>query len=214
MFREKCSHCEKKVSKKYEFCPHCGGNLKEDSGDSGFLGKEDFSDMGIKLPFGFKTLMKPLMKELGKQMRELDKELKKEHGEDKPQMMKNFSITIGAPGQKPIKLTGTNPQMNFQPKIVRGGLPKIDESKLEKIKNLPRKEPKTNVRRLADRVIYELDVPGVVSVKDINLSQLEGGLEVKAIADKIVFSKMINVKLPLVRCSLQAEKLVLEMGLK
>jgi len=61
-------------------------------------------------------------------------------------------------------------------------------------------------------------------IKSINLSELiilmcaaliaGGAATFLTLKITRVFSKMINVKLPLVRCSLQAEKLVLEMGLK
>ena len=221
MFREKCNHCRKKVSKKYEFCPYCGTNAKGNSGDYGFLGKQDLIDEEFKLPFGFNMLLKPLMKELNKQMKELDNELKKEKvtgTNEQPRVRREFSIMFGIPGQKPIRISSSGNRASASQTISSNpqnrGLPKIDSSRLDKIKKLPRKEPKTNVRRLSDRVIYELDVPGVQFTTDINISQLEEGLEIKAVADKVVFSKMINVKLPLLKCSLQSEKLILEMGLK
>src|SRR3989338_2148318 len=113
MFKQKCANCGKKISKKYEFCPHCGLNSSSASNekDYGFLGKGDlkeFDDLGMQLPFGFKMLMKPLLKELNKQMSDLDREVRKDGREINKKSIPNertftrFDITIGMPGQKPI----------------------------------------------------------------------------------------------------------------
>ena len=44
MFKKKCSNCNKKIEKSYDFCPYCGKNFKSkyDDEDFGFLGKNDF----------------------------------------------------------------------------------------------------------------------------------------------------------------------------
>ncbi len=116
MFGEKCPRCDKRVSRKHDFCGYCGINLNAesnlDNGEFGLLGKNGNFD--LKLPFGINALMKPLMKELSKSMMDLDRELKREQGEGnknsnemngkKVQPRGNFSIHIGMPGQKPIKL--------------------------------------------------------------------------------------------------------------
>jgi len=61
---EKCSRCGKRVGKKADFCSQCGLNLKGDpvSNSDGFLGKNDFEALGIKLPFAVRAMLKPLMK--------------------------------------------------------------------------------------------------------------------------------------------------------
>lgn len=230
MFKSKCSQCKRKVNKKYEFCPFCGFDLKggeDDNSEYGFLGKEDLDELGIKMPFGFNMLFKPLMKELSKQMGELDKELKKEavksSGEfSKPNFnpmtnMKSFSIHIGMPGQKPIRINSGNMPVNSVrkapvKKILK--LPKISEKFLEKAKSLSRIEPETNVRRLADRIIYEIKIPGVKSVESVNISILETGIEIKAIGKNTLFVKDIEMSMPLIGYSFEKEKLILELGLR
>lgn len=221
MFGEKCSRCSKRVSKKYDFCPYCGINLNAesnlDNGDFGFLGKDDFD---MKLPFGFKALMKPLMKELSKQMLELDKEIKREEGyyKDKAEgkrAFSNFSIHIGIPGQKPIRINSFPLNSN---QVVRknkfSGLPKIDSKKLDKIKNLARKEPITTVRRLSDKIIYDIGLPGVRSLEDIDIAKLEDSIEIKAIAKDCLFLKVLDVTFPLKSYSFKDEKLILNLGLR
>jgi len=228
MFKKKCFNCRRKVGKKYDFCPYCGAGLigKNSEDDYGFLGKndlKDFNDIGIKLPIGFNTLMKPLMKELVKQMNALDKELMNEKqpvniNNDKPGQFKttSFSIHIGMPGQKPIKIissnngrTHTSFDKEIKPKNIK--LPKISSEDLGKLRKLIKKEPRTNVRRLADRVLYEISLPNVKSLKNINIVPLEGSVEVKAFSDKDLFVKKIDINMPLVGYSFDNEMLVLEL---
>jgi len=231
MFGEKCAKCGKRIRKSYEFCPFCGwdSTRKEEEG-YGFLGTKDFEGMDVKMPFGLNMFLKPLMKELNKQMVELDKEVRREKVEDKKQGRANvspnvspntnFSISIGMPGQKPIHISSSGNKAGFgiqQPQNVPRKqmiLPKIADNVLEKIKKLPRKEPNTGVRRLADRIVYEIDLPGVKSVKNVNVSNLEIGIEIKAFTDKEVFVKTLELKLPLLNYYFEEERLVLEMGLR
>ena len=221
MFGEKCPRCEKRVYKKYDFCPYCGINLTAqtnlDSGDLGFLGKGDFD---MKLPFGFNAFMKPLMRELSKQMLELDKELKKEQektDKDKGKSIGRFSIHIGMPGSKPIKLNMSSGNVGSQMATKEGrvfALPKISDEDFDKAKGFSKKEPSANVRRLSDRIIYEIEMPGVASIDKVNLSVLEEGIEVKAIGDRTVYQKFIDVVLPLKKYELEKDLLTLELGLK
>jgi len=221
MFGDKCARCGNRVKKSYDFCPSCGANIKNEE-DYGFLGKND--DFDIKMPFGFKLLFKPLLKELQKQMSELDNELKEDVKKNKDKSLDSrpkmnhtsFSINIKAPGMKPIKLDsagfpgviGGNDFRNS--KNVQLVLPKISKETLDKVKDLPRTEPEASVRRLSDKVIYELFIPGVDALSKVNIRQLDSTFEVKAVSRKEVYSKSIKVTLPLVNYFLANEKLVLE----
>src|SRR3989344_5763301 len=112
-------------------------------------------------------LLKPLMKELNKQMTELDKEMKKEENEFKKSKntmkVSNFSIHIGVPGQKSIRMSSSMPMTNInsgnrKTENLSLVLPKIDRTLLLKAKELPREEPETIVRRLSDKIIYEISL--------------------------------------------------------
>lgn len=217
MFGGKCPQCGKKVKKDFEFCPFCGINLNRES-DYGFLGRKDVGE-DIKLPFGFNTIFKSLTKELAKQMNELDKEIKQDakKSSGKPALNPNtsFSIHIGMPGQKPIHINNKNMKLK-QSSVPRKNLklPKINDDVLKKIKKLEKKEPETNVRRLADRVVYEIAIPGVKSLNEININKLEQGVEIKAFSNKDLFVKNIDVNLPLINFYFEDESLVLEFALK
>ena len=88
---------------------------------------------------------------------------------------------------------------------------KISDKKLKEIAKLPRKEAKTNVRRLSNKIIYEVDLPGVNDIKNVIINKLENSIEIKAISKNNVFVKLIPVDLPLLNYSLKDGKLVLEL---
>jgi hypothetical protein len=218
MFKKnKCPQCEEKISKKFEFCPYCGFKLTDNSSeDYGFLGKNDMDKVSESLPFGFGALMKPLMKELSKQMAQLDRELKKDSQNDfkKP----NFSINFLTPGHKPIKIQAISPGFNVRKPVKKNQpvlqLPKISEDKLKKMKKLEKVEPKTSVRRLSDSVVYEIDLPDVNNLGNVNISKFEDSVEIKAFSDKIAYEKDIDINLPLINYSLDDFSLILEFGTK
>lgn len=212
-----------------------------DDKNYGFLGKKDednfenaFGEM--HLPFAFRAMLKPLLKELDKQMNEMNKQVrqpKNELGNKVPfksisssMPLASFSVYISGPGQKPVKISA----MTNRKEIISGngskktvsvgntenlisGLPKFDFSLQDKIKKLPKKEPETSVRRLSDKIVYELDMPGVKSMKNININQVENGFEIKSFSDKEVFVKKLVLGLPLLGYSFKEGKFSLELGL-
>lgn len=228
MFREKCTGCGKKVSKSYEFCPHCGKNIIGLSSKSNFDSEKNYGLLGqddgeeeFKLPFGLNMMLKPLMKELGKQMSLLDKELRREQGAGNKvnSASPRFSIHVGMPGRKLIRVNSFGPGMNMgqvaqQARPPEVKLPKFSPDALRKIGKLKKKEPETNVRRLADRIIYEIELPGVESLASVNLSNLETGLEIKAFSNKNIFVKNFEMKLPLMNYFFDSGKLILEFEVK
>ena len=84
--KEECRKCGEKVSKKYDFCPHCGnlvnGNSKKE-GDLGMLGRDDnlneFEELSKTIFRGGCNNM--LNKMIGSVMKMLQKEMEKEISE-------------------------------------------------------------------------------------------------------------------------------------
>ena len=89
-------------------------------------------------------------------------------------------------------------------------VPKVSEETMHKSAKLPRKEAKSHLTRTSDKVIYELDTPGLVSLNHVLVNKLENSIEVKAYTEKAVYFKTLPVKLPLMQYSLKEDKLVLE----
>ena len=228
--RKKCGNCSEKIDKDYNFCPHCRAPTKGVSGneDWGMLGKNDMDFLGgIKMPLGFNTIFNSLLKNLNSQFTQMSRELLEENGEKSFKQTKNpgnrikksgISIRISTSQGKPpeIKIQSFgNPRNENHEELaeedVRPVLKKFTEKESKRFSSLPRKEPSTEIRRLANRVIYEIKIPGVKSLDDVSISQLENSIEIKALTKAKAYSKIIPINLPIRKYNLSKGKLILEL---
>jgi hypothetical protein len=90
---------------------------------------------------------------------------------------------------------------------------KISEDQLKKLSEFPRETAKSKVRRLSDKVVYELSASGVESPNDIFFSKLESGYEVKAIGKKKIYVNSIPVELPIRGFAIDKDKILVEFKL-
>lgn len=187
----KCKQCQGKIKESFDFCPHCGLDLRnpgKDSKNYGLLGKNNHIEGmpvigGAGLDLSDKmmdSMMKSLFKILDKQMRAMGGDVQVQVGQPKQQVRRK-SITK----EQQTRMIG-----------------------------LPRVPAKTNVRRLSDKVVYELDAPGIESIEDVFVSKVESGYELKAIAKKKVYVTSLPVNLPLKSYSLHDSGLTVEFGLQ
>lgn len=209
MFKKKvCPRCGKGLKDKFDFCPHCGSALEKKKENFGMLGKDDFFSNNFnefRLPLGFNTIFKSLMKNLEKQLKEADKKPNKVEA-----TKRNIIINIaGIPVANQLPAEIENPIMKKETRNV--SLDNFSSEKLKKFSTLPKEEPKTNIRRLSNKVIYEINLPGVKSAKDISILNLEKGIELKAVSDKKAYLKSIPITLPILAYKLSKGKLVLEL---
>lgn len=212
MFKRKaCGRCGKSLSSKYDFCPYCGNMLGKKEEDFGMLGKNDLDESlrNFRLPGGFNAIFNSLMRNFEKQMKNLDekdKNLNPEKG--------NISISISTFGNMPPQIKMNSPAGNKVPEDKRKKVffnRYLDEGNREKFSKLPRQEPKTNLRRVGNRIEYEVELPGVKSAKDISLLNLESSMELKAVSDKKSYSKLIPMNFPILNFSFSKGKLVLDL---
>ncbi len=197
----KCFECNSKVSNAFDFCPYCGNSLidrEQELKDFGMLGKSDGIDEEIEIEgYGvfdkmINSVMKSLVKNLGKQMEDL-------HEKSEIRSMPNgISISVGMPRKSSEK------------KVVYQKEPKLTEKQIAKMGKLPRAEAQSNVRRLADKVVYELKATGISSLDDIFVTKLENGYEVKAIGKTKVYVNTLPVELPLKGYGINKEGLIVE----
>ncbi len=239
--KKSCGNCGKKLAGDYSYCPYCGEELKNKrkEEDFGLLGKDDsfqdfdpFKQMNFGLPGGFNMILDSLLKNLEGSMKSLERtnnldELERINKTTKKQpgnfRQGGFTINISSVGNKPpvIKMKSFgDPEMakkfsgNLPAKTEKKSLPLNNNISSEKFKNfskLEKQEPKVSIRRLPTKIIYEVELPGVKSLEDISLMNLESGVEIKAIADKKAYSKKISVSgLPLSNYKFDEGKLLLE----
>jgi HSP20 family molecular chaperone IbpA len=217
--KKKCPRCKKKIGESYSFCPYCGNRFdSENDGEWGMLGKNDFiSPMNeIKLPIGFNALFNSIMRNLNK---ELDGQLNRDFfHRDKPQKIKKdgISISISTFGNSPpkIKVTqlGDKQQKTKETEKIKSNI--FTKEKIKQFMNLPKEEPETKIRRLSNKVIYEIEMPGVESKENISIMKLENSIEIKAIARNKAYKKIIPISLPIKNYNLSNGKLILELGIK
>jgi HSP20 family molecular chaperone IbpA len=216
--KKKCEKCGKKIGEKYSFCPYCGDQKSsENDEDFGMLGKNDFMPLAneLKLPFGFNAIFNSLMKNLSKEMEEQMKaNLQPEQKKVKKDGI-SISISTFGNGAPRVKVTPMGNQKVEQEKpnekIKQNNFTK---DKIKKFNTLKREEPKTNIRRLSNKLVYEIEMPGVKTIEDISISQLENSIEIKAIGEKKAYGKIIPINLPIKNLDLSEGKLILELGIK
>jgi len=227
MFEKTCKKCGRKIKKEFEFCPYCGFNIKryEDEKNYGLLGKNDefnLPNLNIGMPFGLERVFSSLLKQIDFQFKELDKEMGKDFKLEKKLPVKNKGISISIStesGKKPeIRVRGFGPGYENLISQVKENpikaMPTITEEKARKLAKLPREEAETNVRRLSNKIVYEIELPGVSSLDNIIINKLENSIEIKAFTKDKVYFKLLPVKLPILNYKLEDEKLVLELSVR
>jgi hypothetical protein len=161
------------------------------------------------------SAMKMIERELQKTTQEQAKSLSERRSPINPNMNDNFELFING---KKVKLPGEIAGIQIEEipknqnikKEQTMKVPKISEEFLKRAAKLPRKEAKTKLTRTADKIVYELDTPGLESINNILVNKLEDSIEVKAYTQKAVYFKTIQIKLPLIKYAIKEDKLFLE----
>jgi len=203
MFKKKCSGCAKPIEKKFNFCPYCGTSFKakKEKENYGMLGRLDSKNSlpqkEMKLPMGMDRMVNSLVKQLEKQLGNLDE---MEPGK----MPKGFSIRL-SPGK---------PQQIRQV-VQKAPIKKIEEkiTTEEKIRRqkLPKENAESKVRRLGDKIIYEIKTPGIKNIKDVIITELATGIEIKAYSKNKCYTKTIPLKVELIGHYVKEEKVFIEL---
>jgi len=224
MFKKRCKKCDKKVDRSFDFCPYCGIPIR-DPEEYGMLGRTDnleefkSSPLGLGMPTSFGSFTGNFMeKMLGNAFKMLEKEMRNMDRTD----INKIPRSRGIPLKTNFQLFVNGKKVNFPefqehmkneelPKEEVQKIPEISEETLKSASKLPRKEAKTKLTRLKDKIIYELDTPGLSKIQNVLISKLENSIEVKAYTDKAVYIKTLPGKLPLKKYSIiPEEKLILE----
>ncbi len=199
MGKKKCPSCAKKVDKKYSYCPFCGESFKiwKDKEDFGMIGREDDEQDNIRenipMPLGLDRIMNSLMKQLEKQM----------NGNKNPNGGFRIQVSTGKP-----KTNKVHPKIRKVPE--KPEIFSVDERELERRKSLKKEDAVSRVRRLADKIIYEISTPGVKSKSDVTITRLEKGFEVKAYSKDRCYYKVIPLKIEFLKYSVSNEKVFVE----
>ena len=212
MFKKsKCSKCGKALESKANFCSNCGSRISSNE-DWGMLGKNDFAEEEISSPFekifsGFGGGM------MNKMINQTMKMIEKEMNQNAKQMQQNPRSTMRLMiNGKEIDLNNMQPKQKQIKKIKELKQKDLPFNKLENFSKLPRKEPESSVKRLQNKIIYEINLPNIKDEKDISIMKLENSIEIKAVSNKNSFFKIIKLSNPILNYSLEKGKLILMMA--
>ncbi len=215
MFGEKCINCNMKVSGKYSFCPNCGNPAKRLNGkNSGMLGENDFEERNNFMEESFieKLGGKMINKVFENAVRMIEKEMSKEmKRQSSPQSQPKSNFQLFVNGKK---VNMGNLQPKKEERVEKEAPIELPNEPLKDFSKFPRKEPQTNVKRLSDKVLYEVSMPGIKTEKDVSIVNLENSIEIKGIGKEVSYQKILPVSLPITGYNLSRGKLVLELGLR
>jgi HSP20 family molecular chaperone IbpA len=204
---KKCNKCGSKIKRDFNFCPFCGNHLKGNfKQDWGLLGRTDFGgeENLFELPIG--KIFNNLFKNLSTQLNRLDDSPNK--SDSKYGRNKGISISISTGGYPSKMRMGQVQNSSKRKELTPLEFP---SKKLKEFSKLPKTEPLTNVRRLSDKLIYEMSIPGVNDLKDISITKLENGIEIKAVSKDKAYEKTIPISLPIIKRKFSNGKLILEL---
>ena len=204
--KRKCPACARKIERGFSYCPYCGVGFraKSEEEDFGMLGRDDSNEevrVEQKLPFGLDGVMNSLISQLEKQMGNMD------FGEGMPRGVK---IRVArAPTQASLaRGSEFGVRSSGEKKI---GMPVVSDEENERRMGLLKVEAESKIRRLADRIIYEIVAPGVREKGDVVLTKLATGLEIKAYSKDRCYVKFIPLTVEVVRYYVEREKVFVEL---
>jgi hypothetical protein len=214
MFKKKnCKKCGEKTNSKYRFCPNCGVNLNNSKNeDWGMLGKNDKVEENFMPPFLGGGM---LNKMIGSAMKMLEKELQKDM---KRTNQPNTNNSIKPNSNFRLMINGKEVPLNQQPqkqnKIEKKEikkLPMFSDEKRKQFQKLEKKEPKIKIKRLADRLVCEIEIPEIKSIEDISILKLENSIEIKAIGKNKSYFKILQINSPIISYGIEKNNLILEL---
>ena len=199
MFKKKCSACAKNINKDFNYCPHCGTSFKAnvEKESFGMLGREDsFGEIqkGLKLPFGMGNIVNSLIKQLEQEM----------NGRVSSDGTKGFKIKI-AMGQPQMKQSIQKGVKNMEE------VSEVSKREVERRASLPKIEVESKVKRLADRIIYEIQAPGVQAKNDVVVAKLASGLEIKGYSKDKCYVKFIPLTVEIIEYYVENGKIFVEL---
>ncbi|MDP3881686.1 MAG: hypothetical protein Q8Q31_02290 [Nanoarchaeota archaeon] len=197
----KCESCGKGSSSKYNFCPYCGVSLMdkfEETLDFGMIGKSDLrgdEHLRSNLPGDARLLDRVVSSMMSSLVKNMISEIKDAEVKNTPN---SISIKIGSPGKNIRK---------EEKKISKS----MSEEQIKRMSEMPRTTAKTAVKRIGDKIVYELNIPGIESPEDVFVSKLESGYEIKAISgNKKVYVNSLPVNLPIKSLAINPDRLYIE----
>jgi HSP20 family molecular chaperone IbpA len=204
-----CPVCGTRIEKEWGFCPRCGSRISGDFFD------EIFSRMRKELAEMNRLLEKDIEAfDLSPWFKDMDAKSNPKRsgftikivqaGDRKPGIsvrtfgdvdkgkLKKEIDELGAWQNSERVPSGFESKPESRRGLFRQGKPAEPQEKLVIKGPMKTEEPKTSVARSASRVVVSIHLPGVESEKDIEVSELESSVEVKALAKDRAYFKILT----------------------
>jgi HSP20 family molecular chaperone IbpA len=209
----RCGRCGLGLEDGWHFCPRCGAR-KGDMADS--LGRDLFSQLFSHFKDSFKNMevfddmfekdiealdLSPWFRNIGQGSRK----------RGMPVRGKGITVRItSGTGMRPrvdIKTYGDAGQQKIREQAYVGGAQPVRQGNAQHAakgdadakssifrRSIPKntEEPNAEVRKVGDGVVVDIDMPGVKSQDDVEVSELSSSVEVKALAGDKAYFKILT----------------------
>jgi len=197
----KCRFCNAEIEKGWKFCPKCGS-----------IQKNLFSDMDKIVNRMFKE-MRSMDSSFDKQAEVFDmspmfRKINRHKIHIKPgQKRSGFTLRISRSGGKPpavsVKTFGDVDKNKVVTQIrdrfgikskINSATPKKVEKNEERELKIPNKteEPRSTIKKTIHKVLIDVELPKVKSLKDVSVKELENSIEIKAVAGDKGYFKILT----------------------
>lgn len=172
--KNKCPRCEFFVKQSWNFCPHCGTNLKI---------AEPTPPQPMPLMMG--SVIDLNVNDIFKDVNEM---LKGMLGEEP--FKGSISITkLGGPSGPKIQVKTSGDYKKVEPEINK----RLGVKKKISLGGKATAEPEINVKEMPHETLIEIELPGVKHSENIEIHQLEQSIEVRAASRDKVYFKLIPI---------------------
>ncbi|HKL24427.1 MAG TPA: zinc ribbon domain-containing protein [Candidatus Nanoarchaeia archaeon] len=221
MLRKKsCPKCGKKINQKDNFCSNCGSSLKDPAKKQkewGLLGSDDSTNLDSNQNTMGGGLIEKMIGGVAKMLeKEMQKELK--NNSNNTNLQDNINQEKNLPNNFKLMINGKEINLgdkkqtkqekeNKQKELTQKDLPL---NKLSGFAGNNKKEPSTSVKRFSDKILYEINLPGIESQKELSITKLENSIEVRAKSKNNSYFKVIPIDSPITGYNFTKGKLSLE----
>lgn len=170
-------------------CDNCSRELKKNWGFCPFCGKEKNNIPGVG----------DIFKIMKNQFKVFDNLVSGHKFEFKPMNLgdgRGFRISIG---------TDAIPKMSYKEKKP------LKKKRFGLFKKFKREEAKGKLKRLGSGLRYEIYVPGIKSIDDVEIVRLNSSIEVRCYVGRKEFFKLIPLDFGVKRHYIDSDKLVIEL---
>ncbi len=174
--KKKCENCSSPLGKDWEFCPRCGEPL-----GSANPFEEVFEDMESKFGNMEKLFSFP--------------EIKFTKGHDSGGV--SISIVSGTGMEPKISVQTSGRFRDLEPEIMRqlgaAAPEKRKQTKQRRVKFEKTEEPKMEMKKGKNELTYSIRLPGISSLRSIDIKRLESSIEIRAAAGNKLYFKLFEV---------------------